>query len=145
LITKFLYYRSTGQCDPYVRLQLKSRRPLQTNHTRMVEANRNPVYNEHFELRIFNEGEDRLELSVWDYDTLTAHDLLGKVQVPVNMVISSVEKAPGSCLTEWLRVGKEGELQVEYRYERVYDETGKPLSPEAQTANPIPQTPGPTP
>ena len=36
------------------------------------------VYNERFELRTFEEATDVLQLAVWDYDTLTAHDFLGR-------------------------------------------------------------------
>ena len=46
---------STGQCDPYVKLVLASKGHIRTQeaNTKMIEANRFPVYNEHFEFRVF--------------------------------------------------------------------------------------------
>jgi len=58
----------------------------QEAHTKMIEANRFPVYTEHFEFRTFNEASDYVELSVYDYDTLTAHDFLGKARLNLKKV-----------------------------------------------------------
>jgi hypothetical protein len=119
---------STGQCDPYVKLRLNSKRSLlkkggqEEKHTKMVEANRFPVWSEHFEFRCFNEASDSLEITVWDYDTLTAHDFLGKATLKLSKVIQSVEKNGRKHVTEWLKIGGDSKLEVEYWYDRIVEE-----------------------
>ena len=104
----------TGQCDPYVKIVLASKGNVkaQEANTKMIEANRFPVYNEHFEFRVFREASDYLELSVWDYDTLTSHDFLGKAQLRLRDAINGVEQNGGKHVMTWLPLGPVARIQV---------------------------------
>jgi len=66
--------------------------------------------------------QDTLEISVWDYDTLTAHDFLGKATLKLSKVIQSVENNGRKHVTEWLKIGGDAKLEVEYWYDRIVEE-----------------------
>ena len=53
-------------------------------------SNLNPVYNETFEIQV-HEAADMLEFEIWDYDTFSTDDFMGKCNVEISNLLRHEE------------------------------------------------------
>eukprot|EP01100_Stratorugosa_tubuloviscum_P007873 TRINITY_DN323_c0_g1_i4.p1 TRINITY_DN323_c0_g1~~TRINITY_DN323_c0_g1_i4.p1 ORF type:complete len:499 (-),score=200.56 TRINITY_DN323_c0_g1_i4:93-1589(-) len=59
--------------------------------TRFIDDSPNPVWNE--TMRISNIGmQDTIDISVWDYDSLTSNDFLGEVKLARNQIVNGMKE-----------------------------------------------------
>ncbi len=65
--------------DPYVILQIGGER----KKSNVIQNNANPRWNQQFYFDVRNPENDFLELEVWDKDTFTADDRIGRTSVPL--------------------------------------------------------------
>nr|XP_020449228.1 synaptotagmin-1-like isoform X1 [Monopterus albus]XP_020449229.1 synaptotagmin-1-like isoform X1 [Monopterus albus] len=71
-----------GSSDPYVKVQLAlDKRKWKKKKTSVKKKTLNPYYNESFTFDVSFEQIQRVNLviSVWDHDTMTANDAIGKI------------------------------------------------------------------
>ncbi|EXX74104.1 hypothetical protein RhiirA5_457000 [Rhizophagus irregularis] len=84
-----------GKSDPYVKLILDKHNIQSTKHK---SNNLNPTYNEQF---IFNiNGQKKLEVQVWDKDTILRDDLIGEDDIKLSEVFSK------GYIDTWLNLTK---------------------------------------
>ncbi|RIA90261.1 C2 domain-containing protein [Glomus cerebriforme] len=72
-----------GKSDPYIKLILDSKN---TQSTTTKSGDLNPTYNEQFTFNI--DGQKSLDIEVWDKDTVTRDDLIGKADVSLSHAFS---------------------------------------------------------
>lgn len=74
-----------GTSDPYVKLSLTGER-LPAKKTTIKKRNLNPEWNESFKLVVKDPQSQVLQLQVFDWDKVGAHDRLGMQLVPLKLV-----------------------------------------------------------
>ncbi|KAH7662675.1 C2 domain-containing protein [Dioscorea alata] len=74
-----------GKSDPYVKLSLTGER-LPTKKTSIKMSNLNPEWNESFRLIVKDPETQVLELHVFDWEKVKAHDKLGMQTVPLSLL-----------------------------------------------------------
>ncbi|XP_073062883.1 synaptotagmin-3-like isoform X1 [Primulina eburnea] len=74
-----------GQSDPYVKLSLTGER-LPSKKTTVKMNNLNPEWNEDFKLIIKDLASQVLQLRLYDWEKVGAHDYLGMQLVPINLL-----------------------------------------------------------
>jgi len=72
-----------GKSDPYIKLILDSKN---TQSTTTKSGDLNPTYNECFTFNI--DGQKELSIEVWDKDSVTKDDLIGKDKVSLSHAFS---------------------------------------------------------
>ncbi|CAG8448632.1 6453_t:CDS:2 [Funneliformis mosseae] len=72
-----------GKSDPYVKLILDENN-IQTTQTK--KNNLNPVYNEQFSFNV--DGQKKLEIKVYDKDTVGDDDLIGEEKIKLSDISS---------------------------------------------------------
>ncbi|KAJ1477554.1 C2 domain-containing protein [Baffinella frigidus] len=100
----------SGLSDPYVTIRVgaekwtindkKKDSRWKLEQTKTINQNLDPTFNEQFSIAL-DDIEGWISLTVWDADTLSAHDPIGEVFIPIKDVFdasSSAEK-----LKEWQR------------------------------------------
>ncbi|KAJ7970451.1 synaptotagmin-3 [Quillaja saponaria] len=87
---KLLKMDLLGTSDPYVKLSLTGDR-LPAKKTTIKMKNLNPEWNEKFKLVVKDPQSQVLQLQVFDWDKVGAHDRLGKQLVPLKL-LSPYEK-----------------------------------------------------
>ncbi|KAG9445632.1 hypothetical protein H6P81_011760 [Aristolochia fimbriata] len=80
-----------GKSDPYVKLKLSGER-LPSRKTTIKMKNLNPEWNEKFKLTVKDPETQVLQLHVYDWEKVGAHDKLGMQTVPLNMLIPQEPK-----------------------------------------------------
>ncbi|XP_058183080.1 synaptotagmin-3 [Rhododendron vialii] len=74
-----------GTSDPYVKLSLSEER-LPAKKTTVKKRNLNPEWNENFRLIVKNPQTQVLNINVYDWDKVGAHDRLGSQVVPLKLL-----------------------------------------------------------
>ncbi|GLT70146.1 hypothetical protein SLA2020_422430 [Shorea laevis] len=82
---KLLKMDILGTSDPYVKLSLTGER-LPAKKTTIKKRNLNPVWNENFKLIVKDPQSQVLQLQVFDWDKVGAHDRLGMQLIPLNLL-----------------------------------------------------------
>jgi len=96
--------------DPYVKVQLGDAE----KRTHTINNDVNPKWNSHPFLFDVKSKDQVLRLSVWDEDTLTADDPLGKMEIPLEGIISKAGQP--IALRDSLWDVAHGELEVELSF-----------------------------
>lgn len=66
--------------DPYVIIKVGDEK----RKTSIVSKSLKPVWEETFQIPIWGEPEEPMHVSVWDYDAMSADDVIGEVRIPVS-------------------------------------------------------------
>ncbi|XLR45884.1 hypothetical protein S83_030544 [Arachis hypogaea] len=82
---KLLKMDLLGSSDPYVKLSLTGDK-LPAKKTTVKRKNLNPVWNEKFKLVVKDPQSQVLQLQVFDWDKVGAHDKLGMQLIPLKML-----------------------------------------------------------
>ncbi|XP_068663626.1 synaptotagmin-3 [Aristolochia californica] len=80
-----------GKSDPYVKLSLSGER-LPARKTTIKMKNLNPVWNEKFKLTVKDPETQVLQLHVYDWEKVGAHDKLGMQIIPLNVLVPQETK-----------------------------------------------------
>jgi Ca2+-dependent lipid-binding protein len=90
---KLLKMDILGTSDPYVKLSLTGdKMPLAAKKTTIKKRNLNPVWNENFKFIVKDPTSQVLQLQVFDWDKVGAHDRLGTQLVPLKQLTPSEAK-----------------------------------------------------
>ncbi|XP_058094521.1 synaptotagmin-3 isoform X2 [Magnolia sinica] len=81
-----------GKSDPYVKLKLIGER-LPVKKTTIKMKNLNPEWNEQFKLIVKDPENQALELQVYDWEKVGAHDKLGMQVIPLRLLTPNETKA----------------------------------------------------
>ncbi|EKX44161.1 hypothetical protein GUITHDRAFT_163658 [Guillardia theta CCMP2712] len=112
----------TGQSDPYVKITLHAAgREPQVRKTKTLEATCFPVFNEQFEMFVFNEDADKIEMSVWDHDTFTSHDFLGKCEINLKKFLKQQGGRYGTWINQWKKLEGLRDCKSQIQFELWYD------------------------
>jgi len=123
-----------SKSDPYVQIKLKGHM-FQTHKQKgkTISNNNNPIWNEDF-IVIPKSPNDVIEITIWDHDTFTFDDFIGKIDLPVSQYLNR-----GVC-DEWRPlVGKSGgkvagEVHLVIRYgiapQQSYGQYPHPMAPQ---------------
>ena len=130
-----------GKSDPFVQLKVKNRGTYKQTSTKQKTLN--PEWKEEFELEVVDELNDKLDLSVYDWDKIGKNDLIGCLELPVAMVTSGP-------VDRWFTLCKKfqtdkpdkklGEIHLKITYT---DTDGKKVTGGAQPQQAQPQQPAP--
>lgn len=82
---KLLKMDLLGSSDPYVKLSLSGER-LPAKKTSIKKKNLNPEWNENFKLIVKDPQSQVLNINVYDWDKVGAHDRLGSQVVPLKVL-----------------------------------------------------------
>ncbi|KAK6929180.1 C2 domain [Dillenia turbinata] len=110
-----------GTSDPYVKLSLTGER-LPSKKTTIKMKNLNPVWNENFKLIVKDPESQVLQLRVYDWDKVGAHDRLGMQLVPLNLLTPNetkefkLELLKNSNINDPHNKKSRGQLVVELTY-----------------------------
>jgi len=96
-----------GKSDPYVVLKLGK----QKEKTKVIKANLNPTWNEHFSLKVTDHESEKLVLQVYDYDLVGRNEEMGFIDIPLNKLPIGKEESKSYPL----HGSKTGEILVELR------------------------------
>ncbi|MBA0814020.1 hypothetical protein Gohar_019870 [Gossypium harknessii] len=88
---KLLKMDFLGTSDPYVQLNLTGE-SLPAKKTSIKKRNLNPVWNEKFKLVVKDPESQVLQLEVFDWDKVGAHDRLGMQFVPLKLLTANETK-----------------------------------------------------
>ncbi|KAH7841002.1 hypothetical protein Vadar_024391 [Vaccinium darrowii] len=88
---KLLKMDVIGTSDPYVKLSL-SEDKLPAKKTTVKKRNLNPVWNENFRLIVKNPQTQVLNINVYDWDKVGAHDKIGSQVVPLKLLTAHEPK-----------------------------------------------------
>jgi hypothetical protein len=91
-----------GTSDPYVIIQCGDEK----KKTAIISKNLNPVWEETFTIPIWGDPETPLQLSVWDYDALSADDTIGEASI-------SISNALRTPIRKWYEITAEGQTTGE--------------------------------
>ncbi|KAK1290736.1 Synaptotagmin-3 [Acorus calamus] len=80
-----------GKSDPYVKLSLSGER-LHSRKTTIKMSNLNPEWNEQFKLIVKDPETQILQLHVYDWEKVKAHDKLGMQVVPLSSLVPHERK-----------------------------------------------------
>jgi hypothetical protein len=100
--------------DPFVQFWLVSSEQ-QSQKTKTINNNLNPVWNTDPYIFPITMQDDLLHLEVWDEDTFTANDLLGRLTIPLYNIVCG-EPNQAIRLRDHLQDTKHGELEVEVAF-----------------------------
>ncbi|KAF5194991.1 Synaptotagmin-3 [Thalictrum thalictroides] len=89
---KLLKMDILGSSDPYVKLGLSGER-LQSKKTCVKMKNLNPEWDEEFKLIVKDPESQVLQLQVFDWEKVGAHDKLGMQVVPLSMLVPQETKS----------------------------------------------------
>ncbi|MED6111432.1 ADP-ribosylation factor GTPase-activating protein agd12 [Stylosanthes scabra] len=96
-----LAIRDIKTSDPYVILNLGT----QTSQTSVISSNLNPVWNEEIMLSV-PESYGPLKLTVFDYDTFSADDIMGDADIDIQPLISSAMACGNAAMFANMQIGK---------------------------------------
>ncbi|KAK1396439.1 Calcium-dependent lipid-binding (CaLB domain) family protein [Heracleum sosnowskyi] len=82
---KLLKMDILGTSDPYVKLSLSGER-LPSKKTTIKKRNLNPEWNENFKLLVKDPQSQILNINVFDWDKVGAHDKLGSQVIPLKLL-----------------------------------------------------------
>lgn len=99
--------------DPYVTLRLESQPLEDRKRTPTIDNDLNPKWNSNPFLFEVNREEDSLLLEVYDEDTLTNDDLLGRMTIPLYDIIHRLPNQAARRIRDKLQDTEHGELEVE--------------------------------
>ncbi|XP_039047281.1 synaptotagmin-3-like [Hibiscus syriacus] len=88
---KLLKMDFLGTSDPYVKLRLTGE-SLLAKKTTIKKRNLNPVWNEKFKLIVKDPSSQILQLEVFDWDKVGAHDRMGMQFVPLKLLTPNENK-----------------------------------------------------
>ena len=91
-----------GSSDPYVTIKVG----METRKTAIVTKSLSPVWDETFQIPIWGDNDEKMLLSVWDYDAMSADDTIGEVTVPITGSLRSP-------LRKWFDITGEGKTTGE--------------------------------
>jgi len=76
-----------GTSDPYVKVYLMPDKKKKFE-TKVQKKSLNPVFNETFDFKVpYKEiGGKTMVLAVYDFDRFGKHDIIGKIEVPMNSI-----------------------------------------------------------
>mmetsp|Transcript_27342 Transcript_27342/g.63756 ORF Transcript_27342/g.63756 Transcript_27342/m.63756 type:complete len:853 (-) Transcript_27342:50-2608(-) len=95
---------STGTSDPYVIIRHVDGLVGIEAKTKVVPRNCNPTWNESFNFN-FNHKLSHFKFIVYDKDTLSEDDLLGKLVIPLQRFYTLKNEAGARVLDEWFPLG----------------------------------------
>lgn len=98
--------------DPYVTLRLGSQQEKQRKRTNTINNNLDPVWNSSPFLFPVYKDDDTLHLEVYDEDTFSADDFLGRITVPLYRIICG-QPNRAVRIRDKLQDIQHGELEVE--------------------------------
>ncbi|XP_057763871.1 ADP-ribosylation factor GTPase-activating protein AGD12 [Salvia miltiorrhiza] len=96
-----LAVRDMLSSDPYVVLKLGKQRV----QTAVVKSNLNPVWNEELMLSVPQEYGP-IKLEVYDYDTFSADDIMGEVEIDIQSMITSATAFGDVGMFENMQIGR---------------------------------------
>ncbi|ONK72603.1 uncharacterized protein A4U43_C04F21120 [Asparagus officinalis] len=81
-----------GKSDPYVKLKLTEDK-LPSKKTKVKHSNLNPEWNEEFKFIIKDPDSQALQISIYDWEKVGKHDLMGMNVVPVKELVPDEPKS----------------------------------------------------
>ncbi|XP_057472115.1 synaptotagmin-3-like isoform X1 [Actinidia eriantha] len=119
---KLLKMDLLGSSDPYVKLSLSGDR-LPAKKTTIKKKNLNPVWNETFKLIVRDPQSQVLNVHVYDWDKVGAHDRLGSQVVPLKLLTPTEAKEftldllKNTSISEPQNKKQRGQIVVELTYD----------------------------
>ncbi|GFZ05851.1 calcium-dependent lipid-binding (CaLB domain) family protein [Actinidia rufa] len=119
---KLLKMDLLGSSDPYVKLGLSGDR-LPAKKTTIKKKNLNPVWNETFKLIVRDPQSQVLNIHVYDWDKVGAHDRLGSQVVPLKLLTPTEAKEfrldllKNTSISEPQNKKQRGQIVVELTYD----------------------------
>ncbi|XP_057462931.1 synaptotagmin-3-like [Actinidia eriantha] len=119
---KLLKMDLIGSSDPYVKLGLSGDR-LPSKKTTIKKKNLNPVWNETFKLIVRDPQSQVLNIHVYDWDKVGAHDRLGSQVVPLKLLTPTEAKEfrldllKNTSISEPQNKKQRGQIVVELTYD----------------------------
>ncbi|PSS05083.1 Synaptotagmin-3 like [Actinidia chinensis var. chinensis] len=119
---KLLKMDLLGSSDPYVKLGLSGDR-LPAKKTTIKKKNLNPVWNETFKLIVRDPQSQVLNIHVYDWDKVGAHDKLGSQVVPLKLLTPTEAKEfrldllKNTSISEPQNKKQRGQIVVELTYD----------------------------
>ncbi|PSR98893.1 Synaptotagmin-3 like [Actinidia chinensis var. chinensis] len=119
---KLLKMDLLGSSDPYVKLSLSGDR-LPAKRTTIKKKNLNPVWNETFKLIVRDPQSQVLNVHVYDWDKVGAHDRLGSQVVPLKLLTPTEAKEftldllKNTSISEPQNKKQRGQIVVELTYD----------------------------
>lgn len=100
--------------DPYVTVRLRSQGDrLKPKRTQTIYNDLNPVWNTSPFLFELTEEDDELLLEVFDEDMLTSDDFLGRMTIPLQLVLTRIDPGQPQDIRDRLMDIDHGELEVQ--------------------------------
>ena len=98
-------------------MEIKLKGHLRTLYkTRVVKKDLFPIWNESYSFIPSNPDRDIITLTIWDHDTLTPDDFLGKISIPVRQYLNRGPVDEWLILTNKKNRYSQGELHVQVQY-----------------------------
>ncbi|XP_057799976.1 synaptotagmin-4-like [Salvia miltiorrhiza] len=93
-----------GKSDPFAKLCIRPL-PDRTKHSKTIDNQTNPIWNEHFEFEVEDTSTQHLTIKIYDDEGVQAAELIGCALVPLR------DLQPGKVKDVWLKLVKDLDIQ----------------------------------
>ncbi|KAH0789489.1 C2 domain containing protein [Histomonas meleagridis] len=80
--------------------------------TRTIDNSKNPKWNQYFNIEINGYATDSVKISVYDHDTASKDDLIGYIELPINILACGVPEDKTYILTPAKGFSKAGQIHL---------------------------------